>query len=513
MFYQEDQINPALICPHCTNRLHNPCFLPCGVSCCQNCILELMLANETQNKEFKCESCDSTHQEPNGGFKIIKNFAILLEQKPNEVWRGYGVKNLEEYLDLIQSKLERITTQHSTSLIQEHCANLKNEIDLQTDTLKNKLDDQRENLFTKIDEYEKSCIGNVEKIQNDDEYLKLVKEMSAFRTQWVEYLKSFKIDEKEISKAIRFCYEKLTSIEKFKDSNVLFDEQRRLRFRANEENNIDLGELVIEKTKTALFPCFEQTNEINLSLISPSSSVLLVEPMQNGRFLIVSVISSCVHLKIISADGKILNEHNKFKSYLADNIRICLNDNLIFLYRFKNAIPYTNTQTELTLDSLNHDLFNKNSIILSSEIFSMTSNDSSLFVWDKSEISVYDTQLICKRTIKFNSNHLASPSYLPNPTLIKCIKVKLNKLYILSEGYLAIFEISSWIRLQKFPINATSFGFYSDKIIAGLSQNKISFYSDRGVHIRDVELKVNKDFYLSVNSHKIAIFDKNKLIF
>lgn len=103
---------------------------------------------------------------------------------------------------MIQSKLERITTQHSTPLIQEHCAKLKNEIDLQTDTLKNKLDDQREKLFAKIDEYEKSSIGNVEKIQNDDEYLKLVKEMSAFRTQWVEYLKIFSIDDKKISKTI-----------------------------------------------------------------------------------------------------------------------------------------------------------------------------------------------------------------------------------------------------------------------------------------------------------------------
>lgn len=121
-------------------------------------------------------------------------------------------------------------------------------------------------------------------------------------------------------------------IEKFYDSNVLFDEQRRLRFRANEDNNIDLGELVIEKTKTALFPRFEQTNEINHSLISPNSSVLLVEPMQNGRFLIVSVISSYLNLKIINADGTILNEHNNFKSFRTDNIRICLNDNFIFLY-------------------------------------------------------------------------------------------------------------------------------------------------------------------------------------
>lgn len=145
----------------------------------------------------------------------------------------------------------------------------------------------------------------------------------------------------------------------------------------------------------------------------------------------------------------------------------------------------------------------------------MTSNDSSLFVLDgdKSVISVYNTELVHKRTLTFNTNHTAAPEHLPNSNLIKCIKVKLNKLYILSEGYLAIFEIASWIRLQKFPINATSFGFYNDKIIAGLSQNKISFYSDRGVHIRDVELKVNKDFYLSENGNKIAIFDKNKLIF
>lgn len=76
---------------------------------------------------------------------------------------------------------------------------------------------------------------------------------------------------------------------------------------------------------------------------------------------------------------------------------------------------------------------------------------------------------------------------------------KLDKLYILVDGCLRILYIDNGALVKSFVINAISFGFYSDQTIAGLIANKSSLYSDSGDFIRDIGLKINKDFHLSEN--------------
>lgn len=246
MFFQEDQVNKALICSHCSKKFVDPRILPCGETYCHNCILDLVFIHNSNDQTFKCTSCQSTHQNPsnddNGsdGFPINKRTAILLAQTPSEVCRdSKSVKALKTCLDSMQNNpiirtLQNLKTSNAHSLIQEYCSNLKNDVDMQTDLYKHDLDEARQQLFAKIAKYERECCESVERLNGEDVvFCKLVEETSHFVEHWSEKLTQPELSDDEVKVAVEKSTACLKSVAKFiDDRNMPFFTQNRLKFRA-----------------------------------------------------------------------------------------------------------------------------------------------------------------------------------------------------------------------------------------------------------------------------------------
>ena len=61
MFYELNQIESNLECPHCKNRLQSPKCLPCGESICEFCIQSYL---NSHDKQFNCPVCKLMHPMP-----------------------------------------------------------------------------------------------------------------------------------------------------------------------------------------------------------------------------------------------------------------------------------------------------------------------------------------------------------------------------------------------------------------------------------------------------------------
>jgi ribosomal protein L29 len=131
MFYEEEEINQLLKCEQCNQRYIQPRNLPCGESICTNCLEKLMEEQPAkQSGKLKCCYCREDHNIPERVFPISKKLEKLLETKPNEIYRGKAVEELEKHLRNIKSELNALksTLDNGIEKIHERCSLLKHQI-------------------------------------------------------------------------------------------------------------------------------------------------------------------------------------------------------------------------------------------------------------------------------------------------------------------------------------------------------------------------------------------------
>lgn len=417
-FYQEDKINTVLLCSHCDKKFVDPRSLPCGESYCKNCIIDLVNESNLTNDQFKCKSadCDATHQLPKegGGFPKNKKLIQLLEQTPNEVSRGKGAQSLITSLELLRNEiqaLENLKTANSNPLIQEHCSNLICEVDAQTEILKHDIDQYRDELFSKIAKYEQDCIDSVEKINTDDDFVKLIEEKSEFVEEWDEKLGKYELDDDEVEVAVQKSAESLKSIEQFLDDrNISFFKNKRLTFRPNNSQIQSepgvLGELIIEMPETMMRE-FDNYRDINLKDMAPIdvNGKISVEAMENGNFFVVYLnldkkSTKYLYLKNIDLNGGILSQINYYKGQEMITFRTCCNKNTLFLFIEEQS-------QNKTLNVLDQASFKANRPTLfttgfGTDVLAMAANDCHLFLLTLNTIFILTHKLEIVNSVDFS---------------------------------------------------------------------------------------------------------------
>jgi hypothetical protein len=324
-----------------------------------------------------------------------------------------------------------------------------------------------------------------------------------------------------------------------------FFTQNRLKFRPIcLPSGILLGEMVVEiakpaetaKPETAKPSEFEikrGEEDIDLSRIAPVdvNGIILVESIGNDNFVVVTLnldkkSVKCLNLKVIDSAGRVLKDHENFKNYDASNCLVCCNNaGLLFLYRSYKRNKRSHESSEISLDSLNYDLYERSCIDeLESEILAMTANESQLFTLDENDdLCVYNTRLGLQRTIAMNTKHSCAPFYFPKAAKPSemCMRAKGKNFYFLDRDHLVIMNSGTGVLVRRFALkkNTDSFGFYADGTIACLASpllfaaSQISFYTQDGT-LMTREVDVDMGYSLiseSKNHNKLFAVSRSKI--
>ena len=134
MFYEENEINALVICPHCQNKYTDPRFIECGSSFCMPCIEFLTKTNENG---FQCPECGVFHPKPAQGSFKNPHLAKLCEKKASFVSRGSIGDTLRAQLDELKLNLDQLNTDNKLGAhkIKEYCLELRNEVQLSSEEL------------------------------------------------------------------------------------------------------------------------------------------------------------------------------------------------------------------------------------------------------------------------------------------------------------------------------------------------------------------------------------------
>ena len=205
MFYEEAKINNVLNCVKCSQKLDEPRILVCGESICAYCHISIEVNN---SNKFKCFLCKKDHSMPEEGLPINKKLLEILSLESKEVYRGEKVKKLKEHLTDFQADIAKFSfgINNGVDRIKEHCLELKNRVQLQTEEAIEQLNEHNKQMIKEIEEFEIDCIkfyrANEKKGLSFSEFQQNKQELEEFNLKWNEYLKQSIIADEKISDAI-----------------------------------------------------------------------------------------------------------------------------------------------------------------------------------------------------------------------------------------------------------------------------------------------------------------------
>jgi hypothetical protein len=200
------------------------------------------LIENNPSKQFECSCCDEKHElAGKQGFPQNKAISILSKIKAEEVYRFKKFKDMMTKLSEMKTKCEEFKLEmdmdNGINQIQEHCANLRNQVHLRTEILIEQAHQINECMIAEIDEYEKECVDSFN--SKIDEFRKntgaLIIVIKQFYKKIKNYAAQFKIDEKVV-----------------KDSSVnIIDLLTKLNERRDHLENIKYNNMKIQLTKNS----------------------------------------------------------------------------------------------------------------------------------------------------------------------------------------------------------------------------------------------------------------------
>lgn len=221
MFFLRDEIIAELNCPRCGEIFSDPRITPCFHTICYNCIEQLKI-NES---EIECYFCAKRHTIPkDNGFPKNGLAANILKKKARQVYRGEKVKALEKSIDILSDTVDSLTKKITSTPdeISQHCANLRNQIDLQADTLIAELNENRLDYIEQVNDYERKLLA-IDIVANPQ--LKELENSAAEANEYLKECRSFmnefdSITEKEsqlrMDKLERLRYKMLSNLKTLK---------------------------------------------------------------------------------------------------------------------------------------------------------------------------------------------------------------------------------------------------------------------------------------------------------
>jgi len=320
------------------------------------------------------------------------------------VYRCPSYEKLDHLLDVLNSDIKEMNSklERPHEQIREHCNELRNQIDIATETLIESINKFREQYINEVNLFEENCSKSFKCIENRDEIYKILKE-NEFQIQKLKnYVNKPKVNEDEVRGLIQKCkiqeYELKNQL-KIIDGN-LFGSQKpyfekinkfvdpAIIGRINYESLIVLNDLInIEKiVNPKIEKVIEHSNvDMALPLVTFNGSDTN-ENSYDEKFLVLSGH----YLKIIN-DYHTLVEINF--DHQPDYVSVNRIEPAILVQHFRNT--WRNSRKEKanyhTLSVYDYNLNLNYESALETGILSIAHNDTNIFVQhaDKKTICIY----------------------------------------------------------------------------------------------------------------------------
>jgi len=297
----------------------------------------------------------------------------------------------------MNSKLERPHEQ-----IREHCNEIRNQIDIATETLIESINKYREQYINEVNLYEENCFKAFKCIENRENLYKLLKENEFQVTKLNSYVNRPKVEEEEVRALIQKCkiqeYQLKNQL-KLIDGNLFGNQKPHFekinKFvdpaiigRLNYENLIVINDLIdIEKIVTPKVEKIIEHPSVDLALpLVTFNGSGTTESSYDEKYLVLSGH----YLKIIN-DYHTLVEINF--DHQPDYLGVNRSEPAIFVQHFRNT--WRNSRKEKanfhTLSIYDYNLNLNYESVLEATILSITHNDTNIFVQHaaKKTISIY----------------------------------------------------------------------------------------------------------------------------
>jgi len=200
MFFEQEKVESLLNCNKCNIRLDVPKLLPCGYSICTYCVTSIIV---NDNSVFDCSACSNTHQFPKDGFPINQSLIKFLSLKSDEVYRGEKVEQLKKKLREIETLISSLTfaSENASDQINEHCIDLRTQIDLVTETTIEQINAISQKLHRQVNNYQQNTIKaldfkHIEKLN----IKKKIDQLKIFHQNCSSYLKKLRLNDLDVQK-------------------------------------------------------------------------------------------------------------------------------------------------------------------------------------------------------------------------------------------------------------------------------------------------------------------------
>lgn len=502
MFYEESKISKVLNCELCNRKYDEPRLLPCGSTVCNICVCNiednLLISSSTC---FKCIFCSEHHCVPQGGFPINKQIKKLMNEKPNEIYRGRDAEIFKANLNEVQIQISELEQNILKGIdkIKDHCHQLRVQVQQATNEKFEELNKMSACLIKQIDSYEKECIQNA---INVEEYKQSFDERITVISKFIDENKTFlyqcNISESEILEANEMfkifklkLEDEMTSINDFTFNYSLME------FEPNKSkiNEASIGTMRYHQLgkqistnqlrKIALGECLEDKSD---------DSPVLTEVGEFNHYY-VAYFNKKNEVIIVAYDHA---ENIKIEKNLISNCR-----NLFQFRKFNSnlALSYQKENSECCIVILDEQL---NIIRRNDDFCQFIIGENLLYMYCFNPINalgvrVYDENLhIVEFNQHFQSQSLNEPFFFSDD--LKRLKHTDHKYIWLDSIRLNILNDKSGELIVSLPIQADTFEINSKNDIVCLlrSELKLKYFDFFGNLLREIDLS---GFEMSQNFH------------
>ena len=308
MFYQAENINSALICFVCENKLDDPRLLPCGMSVCNKCVDFL---SDTKKRIVKCQHCGKTHEIPQEGFPIILALKNLLEIEAKEVSHSKQMDEFKSLFDSLKLKIKNVESILKTgdAQIRDHCDKVRTSTQLAIEEAHLKLDEIHKEFFNTIDQHESICQEKFKSIQQKKEDIeKVVNESNQFIEEANQLIKQFKIDDTDLKAVLSRTHFILNDLEKIEDKlEIDLYDGCLLKFDKQKFESTSIG-TITKQEKDLYF--MENLTSIRKLDFEPNESkhLPIICPFKNNTFLILVATNNSLNVICTDRRGSVLYE-------------------------------------------------------------------------------------------------------------------------------------------------------------------------------------------------------------
>ena len=465
------------VCSKCKKANEKMKILPCDIYC-ENCVTDILSSIPMETGQFFCDLCDEIHILPKNGFK---DFQPQLDI--SKLYRGETCEKLKLNLLNIESSIEEFKTQlrNSAKIVMDHCLNLRNQVQLETELLIKKLQDINEEKIQKIDEYEKNCLSS--QIYKPIIELNIIEEAEKFLEYWRSYLENICIQENELKVANNLSDDILKRIENEKIKTNLFDVSI-LEFHKNQpeiSQNIagslyfrNPTNLSLKNSRTIYIN--EILNDFNQSFHDPIFEVLEDQRIVAGFLDTQRKFNLTLINTNLEIDSRFKSEKKCFK------FDFSINTNQIALLIFIEGKSF------LQLFDLDLKMSKQKSLFVQN-FQKICSNEEIICILFNGKLNIFDWELNFVKYV--GQSYFPFDSFFIQRSLeVKFCFLKHSELYLFYEGYLDIMDIKSGKKMNSFKIAADKLRFDSNGNLLFWFKygNRVFRYNSSGILLQEIDI-------------------------